>query len=135
MNLRSDPTDPETPSAPYDHEGMPLRPQQWIEAGRAKELHVSRFWGQKKDAKPTGSHHVYRLSGGRIVPVGPGVVCLTIVVPVVDWLDPAGKSLRPEQILNRAVRPLLAMLRAEGLDAFPLPPEVEPATVFSNDRP
>lgn len=65
VNLRSDPTDPETPSAPYDHEGMPLRPQQWIEAGRAKELHVSRFWGQKKDAKPTGSHHVYRLSGGQ----------------------------------------------------------------------
>ncbi len=69
VNLRSDPTDPETPSAPYDGEGMPLRPQQWIDAGRAKELHVSRFWGQKKDAKPTGRHHVYRLSGGQAASV------------------------------------------------------------------
>src|SRR4051794_27338552 len=36
-----------------------------------------------------------RLSGGRIVPVGPGVVCITIAVPVVDWLDRAGGALRP----------------------------------------
>jgi predicted Zn-dependent protease len=48
---------------------MPLRPQQWIDAGRAKELHVSRYWGQKKGAKPTGSHHVYRLSGGQAASV------------------------------------------------------------------
>ena len=69
VNLRSDPTDPETPSAPYDHEGMPLRPQQWLDAGHARELHVSRYWAQKKDAKPTGRHHVYRLSGGQAASV------------------------------------------------------------------
>jgi len=69
VNLRSDPTDSETPSAPYDHEGMPLRPQQWIDAGRAKDLHVSRYWAQKKDAKATGRHHVYRLSGGQAASV------------------------------------------------------------------
>ncbi len=59
-----------------------------------------------------------RLSGGRIVPVGPGVVCITMTVAVVDWLDPAGKALRPEQVLNRALRPLLAMLRGDGVAAF-----------------
>jgi predicted Zn-dependent protease len=69
VSLRSDPTDPETPSAPYDYEGMPLRPQQWIEQGRAKDLHVSRYWAQKQGVKPTGSHHVYRLSGGQAASV------------------------------------------------------------------
>ena len=59
-----------------------------------------------------------RLSGGRIVPVGPGVVCVTMAVPVVDWLDNAGGALRPDQVLNRALRPLLAMLRSRGVDAF-----------------
>jgi hypothetical protein len=49
-----------------------------------------------------------RLSGGRI----------TMAVPVVDWLDPAAKALRPEQVLNRAIRPLLAMLRGDGVEAF-----------------
>jgi lipoate-protein ligase A len=59
-----------------------------------------------------------RLSGGRIVPVGPGVVCITLVAPVVDWLDPRGAALRPEQVLNRALRPLLHMLRSLKVDAF-----------------
>jgi len=59
-----------------------------------------------------------RHSGGRIVPVGPGVVCITLVVPLVDWLDPNGASLRPDQVLNRALRPLLAALRTLGIDAF-----------------
>lgn len=59
-----------------------------------------------------------RLSGGRIVPVGPGVVCVTTVAPLVNWLDPTATALRPEQVLNRAVRPLLALLRGDGIDAF-----------------
>ena len=62
VSLKSDPTDPETPSATYDGEGMPLRPQQWIDAGRAKDLHVSRYWAEKKGVPATGRHHVYRLS-------------------------------------------------------------------------
>lgn len=71
-----------------------------------------------------------RLSGGRIVPVGPGVVCITMTVPRVDWMQPplagaagaeavvASSPLRPEQVLNRALRPLLAVLRDDGVDAF-----------------
>jgi predicted Zn-dependent protease len=62
VSLRSDPTDPQTPSAPYDGEGMPLRPQQWIDAGRVKDLRVSRYWAAKKGVTPSGRHHVYRLS-------------------------------------------------------------------------
>jgi hypothetical protein len=59
-----------------------------------------------------------RLTGGRIVPVGPGVVCITMAVPTVNWLDPAGAALRPDQVLNRALRPLLTLLRGRGIDAF-----------------
>jgi predicted Zn-dependent protease len=65
VSLQSDPTNPETPGATFDHEGMPLRPQTWIDAGRVKELSVSRFWAAKKGASPTGHHHVFRLGGGR----------------------------------------------------------------------
>ena len=50
--------------------------------------------------------------------MGPDVVCITLFAPVADWLDASGASLKPEQILNRALRPLLAMLREDGVDAF-----------------
>jgi lipoate-protein ligase A len=59
-----------------------------------------------------------RHSGGRVVPAGPGVVCITMAAPTVDWLDPSGTTLRPDQVLNRALRPLLAILRGDGIDAF-----------------
>lgn len=61
-----------------------------------------------------------RQTGGRIVPVGPGVLCLTLVLPPggdEGWLDP-GTAVRPEQVLNRALRPFLGVLRGLGLDAF-----------------
>ena len=59
-----------------------------------------------------------RTSGGRVVPAGPGVLACTLVVPQMQWLDPAADPLRPEQVLNRALRPLLAILRGLGVDAF-----------------
>jgi predicted Zn-dependent protease len=64
VSLKSDPTDPESPGSPFDGEGMTLRPQTWIEAGRVKDLHVSRFWAAKKGVTPTGSHGVFKLAGG-----------------------------------------------------------------------
>lgn len=69
-----------------------------------------------------------RITGGRVVPAGPGIVAITLAVPVVDWLDGAAaarrepgsapRALKPEQVLNRALRPLLAMLRGDGVEAF-----------------
>jgi len=64
VSLVSDPSDPATPSATFDGEGMPLRPQSWIEAGRVKDLFVSRYWADKKGVPPTGSHRVHRLGPG-----------------------------------------------------------------------
>ncbi len=57
---------------------------------------------------------VRRLTGGRIVPQGPAVTCLTMAVPEVAWLTVSGAALRPEQVLNRALRPVLAALRASA---------------------
>ena len=61
---------------------------------------------------------VRRLSGGRVVAVGPGIVSLTGVFPSVAWLALGRDTPGPDQILNRALRPLLAVLRAVGVDAF-----------------
>ncbi len=59
-----------------------------------------------------------RLTGGRAVAVGPGVLGLTLITPTVDWLDPACAPLRPDQVLNRALRPVLSLCRRTGIDAF-----------------
>jgi lipoate-protein ligase A len=86
---------------------------------RANEgLLLGRF--HRADARfgGNGAGLARRLSGGRVVPAGPGVVCITMAAPTVDWLDPAGGALRPDQVLNRALRPLLGMLRSDGIDAF-----------------
>ena len=57
-----------------------------------------------------------RLSGGRAVVVGPGVLGLSMVFPNLAWLG--GEELAPQQVPNRALRPLLQALRALGVDAF-----------------
>ncbi|HIL12056.1 MAG TPA: hypothetical protein EYG16_00095 [Deltaproteobacteria bacterium] len=64
-----------------------------------------------------------RLTGGRNVPAGPAVQEFAFVLPSVDWLDEGAGGLGPGQVLNRALRPLLACLRAElssrsGLEPF-----------------
>lgn len=59
-----------------------------------------------------------RTTGGRSTPIGPGLIEVTAALPAADWLDPAVASLRPEQVLNRALRPLLGLLRKAGVDAF-----------------
>lgn len=64
VTLRSDPLSAETPHAPFDHEGLALRPQAWIEGGRVKELEVSRYWAAKTGKTPTGDQSAFHLLGG-----------------------------------------------------------------------
>jgi predicted Zn-dependent protease len=64
VSLKSDPFDPLTPGAPFDHEGFALAPHAWIDSGVAKDFFVSRYWAQRKSIEPSGTHRVYRLSGG-----------------------------------------------------------------------
>jgi len=92
---------------------------------------VARLWRASDAGLSLGRYHrrdsardigtnglVRRLCGGRIVPQGPGIACLTLAVPQVAWLDPRLGTLRPEQVLNRSLRPLLAALRSAAVDAF-----------------
>jgi hypothetical protein len=60
-----------------------------------------------------------RLGGGRVLPLGHGFVVVSLTLPHRSALvgdEPL--ALRPEQVLNRCVRALLAALRGLGVDAF-----------------
>jgi len=65
VTLKSDPTDPVTPGAPFDGDGLPLAAHPWIVDGKVVKLSVSRFWAKKKGLEPTGSPSVHRLAGGK----------------------------------------------------------------------
>jgi len=69
--------------------------------------------------RPAGaSALVRRLAGGRPYAIGPGILCMSGAYPSLDWLAAGQATLAPEQVLNRALRPLLATLRGAGVDAF-----------------
>ena len=107
----------ESPSETFARDQFSLLIAAW--QGRA----VARLWRARDSGLSLGRFHrrdsrcdcdcgglVRRLSGGRIVAQGPGVACLTLAVPEVAWLDPGAQRLRPDQVLNRALRPVLAAL-------------------------
>ncbi len=91
---------------------------------------LARLWRRSEEGLSLGRFHrrrpgdarlARRLSGGRVVAVGPGIQCLNLVFPSVDWLEAASAGLRPlqpSQVLNRALRPLLSLLRACGADVI-----------------
>jgi lipoate-protein ligase A len=94
---------------------------------RRPERALLRAWTRPEPALSVGRYHRMepsahgmqrRLSGGRIVPVGPGVLGLSLAFGSAAWLSAGSQRLRPDQVLNRALRPALAMLRDLGLDAF-----------------
>lgn len=64
ITLKSDPGSPETPHSMFDGEGLALAPQAWIEAGRVKQLEMSRYWAAKRAKEPTGDQSVFHLAGG-----------------------------------------------------------------------
>jgi lipoate-protein ligase A len=84
------------------------------------------------DGLPLGRYHLYegpaqraglstwrRLTGGRLVGSGHGWLNLALMLPSRDALLPAhDPRLKPDQVMNRYVRGLLAGLRELGLDCF-----------------
>lgn len=69
-----------------------------------------------------------RRTGGRPVACGEGFALLTLALPHrAALLGPSGSALAPEQVMNRAVRGLLAMLRGAGLE--PIYPGLDTVTV------
>ena len=69
--------------------------------------------------RPKGaSALVRRLTGGRPYAAGAGILCMSGAYSSLAWLAGGNAALAPEQVLNRALRPLLATLRKAGVDAF-----------------
>lgn len=60
-----------------------------------------------------------RLTGGRVIGAGDGWIGCALILPSRDWLLPQkNPGLKPEQVMNRYVRGLLAGLRSLGADGF-----------------
>ncbi len=64
VTLFSDPADPQLLGQPWTGEGLPLGREVWIEKGVLKQLQYSRFWAQKKDARPNGGLGAVKMEGG-----------------------------------------------------------------------
>lgn len=62
--LRSNPTDPQLSSAPFDAEGLPLAPTAWVEKGTVRALAYGRYWAQKQGKPATGQPREWSLDGG-----------------------------------------------------------------------
>src|SRR3954469_8271636 len=65
VNIFSDPADPQLLGQPWNGEGLPLNREVWIENGVLKQLAYSRFWAQKKNARPNnGGLGAVKMEGG-----------------------------------------------------------------------
>jgi predicted Zn-dependent protease len=65
VTLYSDPADPQLLGQPWNGEGMPLGHELWIENGILRQLAYSRFWAQKKNARPNnGGLGAVKMTGG-----------------------------------------------------------------------
>ena len=64
VTLETNPMDPETPGAPFDDEGLPIKATKWIDRGVATALNYSRYWAAKKGTAPTGQCAIAKLYGG-----------------------------------------------------------------------
>src|SRR3954462_5087778 len=64
VTIFSDPADPQLLGQPWTGEGLPLGREVWIENGVLKQLQYSRFWAQKKNARPNGGLGAVEMAGG-----------------------------------------------------------------------
>jgi predicted Zn-dependent protease len=64
VTIFSDPADPQLLGQPWTPEGLPLGREVWIENGVLKQLQYSRFWAQKKNARPNGGLGAVKMAGG-----------------------------------------------------------------------
>jgi predicted Zn-dependent protease len=64
VTLFSDPADPQLLGQPWTGEGLPLGREVWIQDGVLTQLAYSRFWAQKKSARPNGGLGAVKMAGG-----------------------------------------------------------------------
>ena len=64
VNIYSDPTHPDLPSAPWAGDGQPMEKVNWIEKGVVKNMAYSRYWAEKKGAKAIPFPNNMIMAGG-----------------------------------------------------------------------
>ncbi|PUZ23071.1 peptidase C69 [Chitinophaga parva] len=64
VNIYSDPFNKDLPSATWNREGFPLERTDWIRNGKVENLAYSRYWAEKKGAKPLPFGANYIMEGG-----------------------------------------------------------------------
>ena len=64
INIYSDPQNPDLPSSNWAGDGQPRERTSWIEKGVIKNLAYSRYWAQKKGAKPLPGPNGVIMEGG-----------------------------------------------------------------------
>jgi len=82
-------------------------------------ISIGRYHLYAGSAEKRGIRAYRRLTGGRVVGAGEGWLGLALILPSrIALLKEDASRLKPEQIMNRYARGLLAGLRALGLDCF-----------------
>jgi len=64
INFYSDPLNPELPTSTWNGDGRPQQKISWIEKGVVKNLTWSRYWAEKKGAKPIPGPDAIVMDGG-----------------------------------------------------------------------
>jgi predicted Zn-dependent protease len=64
VRLYSDPAHPLAPALPFDGQGLPVKPIEWIDKGVLKNLSYSRYWAQKQGKEPTPGPGNLIMDGG-----------------------------------------------------------------------
>lgn len=64
VNIYSDPSNPELPTAPWTGDGRPQGKVNWVEKGVIKNLSYSRYWAENKKVKATPPPDAFIMEGG-----------------------------------------------------------------------
>ena len=90
-----------------------------IYSSPGRYISIGRYHLYAGGAQPGGIGAYRRLTGGRVVGAGQGWLGLALILPSrIALLKEDAARLKPEQIMNRYARGMLAGLRALGLDCF-----------------
>jgi lipoate-protein ligase A len=90
-----------------------------IHASGGRMLSLGRYHLYEGAAQRDGLTAWRRMTGGRVAGAGEGWLGLALILPSrTALLSEGDRHLKPDQVMNRYVRGLLAALRTLGLDAF-----------------